>query len=369
MPRGKIALLIPHFGGLGIVRAMATLGTGLAALGHETELLVGCVRKGPPFPLPEALRLVDLDWDGRRKPAATLVRYLEEERPPALFSATHEANVLALQAQAEAGVETRVVVSVRLHVSAHLQSQPSLLRSVGRGMAQHYPRAAGIVALCGDVAEDMVRLSGLPREAITVIPNAVDAEAIRRLAEAAADHPGFGEGLPVVLGAGRLMAQKDFPTLIRAFAAVRERRPAKLVILGEGPERPRLQRLIGDLGLSGDAALPGHAANPFPAMRAAAVFVLSSRYEGFANVLPEALACGTPVVSTDCPGGSAEVLADGRYGAVVPMGDPPALAAAIERTLDARPAAESLIARAREFAPEAIAERWLGLIGEGARPA
>ena len=149
------------------------------------------------------------------------------------------------------------------------------------------------------------------------------------------DHPWFAPGAPpVILGAGRLTEQKDFPTLIRAFALVRKKHPARLMILGEGEERSKLETLVQELGLEKEVSLPGFVDNPYKYMKRAAVFVLSSRWEGFPNVLVEAMALGTPVVSTDCPNGPAEILENGKWGELVPVGETQSLASAVLRTLD-----------------------------------
>jgi glycosyltransferase involved in cell wall biosynthesis len=169
----------------------------------------------------------------------------------------------------------------------------------------------------------------------------------------------------VVLGAGRLHPQKDFPTLLRAFARVRAQRPARLVVLGSGKRAARraaLLALAGRLGVGADVDLPGFAENPYAYMARAAVFALSSAWEGLPTALIEAMACGCPVVSTDCPSGPAEILEGGRYGELVPVGDDAALAAALLRALDAPPARAALRARAAQFSLEAAVERYLPVL-------
>jgi glycosyltransferase involved in cell wall biosynthesis len=173
-------------------------------------------------------------------------------------------------------------------------------------------------------------------------------------------------GPPVVLGVGRLTAQKDFATLIGAFALVRKRRSARLLIIGEGEERARLLGLVSLLGLRDSVDLPGFEPNPLPSMRAAHLLVMSSTWEGFGNVLVEALYCGTPVVSTDCPHGPREILADGDYGRLVPVRDREALAVAILDTLDEAPDRQKLQRRAADFSVERSGDRYretLGLTG------
>ena len=166
----------------------------------------------------------------------------------------------------------------------------------------------------------------------------------------------------MILGVGRLTQAKDFPTLIRAFALVRKKRAARLMILGEGEERPKLEALVRELGLEREVTLPGFVDNPYKYMKRAAVFVLSSKWEGFGNVLVEAMALGTPVVSTDCPSGPAEILENGRWGRLVPVGDVYALAEAIIETLDEEHHPD-VANRAKDFAVELAVEKYINVLG------
>jgi glycosyltransferase involved in cell wall biosynthesis len=279
------------------------------------------------------------------------------------------ANLIALWARTLARVPTRVYVSVRSNLSQEAEHAPS---RVGRWLPRlarvFYPRAQAVIAVSQGVADDLEGLIGAGRARVLVIPNPVVTPDLTTLAAAAADHPWFKPGLivgapPVVLAAGRLSPQKDFQTLIRAFALLVRDRDLRLLILGEGPERAALEFLVRDLGLTGRVALPGFRANPFALMARARLFVLSSAWEGLPGVLIQAMACGTPVVSTDCPSGPREVLADGRYGPLVPVGDPQALAHAIGETLDQPIAADLLRARADDFALAPVTRRYLEVLG------
>jgi len=299
----------------------------------------------------------------------SLAAYLRRERPRALLSALNYSNLAAIWARDLAGVPTRLVVSERNTLSVRAaRERRRRLRVLPRLVRALYPRADAILAVSDGVADDLARLTGIPRERITTTGNPVVTEDLARRAAAPLEHPWLAPGAPpVVLGAGKLKPQKDFATLLRAFARLRTRRAARLVILGEGPERARLTALARDLGVADDVALPGFVAEPFPWLARAAVFALSSAWEGLPGVLVQALACGTPVVSTDCPSGPREILEDGRLGPLVPVGDADALAAALERTLEAPPAPEPLRTRARDFAVGPVAERYLAaLLADGA---
>ena len=296
-------------------------------------------------------------WLWRRGRA--LADYLRERSPVALYAIGETANLLALTARRNAAVPVRVIAG--LHAVPGPWRRPDPFGRFRGWLAERMvlralPQADGIVAVSRGVAERWSRAARIPRARITTIHNPVRPDLARR-AEAVPDHPLvaplFGpEAPPVVLGVGRLVRQKDFPTLVRAFASVREKRTARLLVLGEGPERGRLERLAANLGLAGDIAFPGQVENPYAVMARAALLALSSRWEGMGLVVAEALACGCPVVSTDCPAGPAEILEGGRYGRLTPVGDPAALAEAILATLREPPARERLRARGRWFTPE-----------------
>ncbi|MCB1884200.1 MAG: glycosyltransferase [Geminicoccaceae bacterium] len=289
-----------------------------------------------------------------------LAGFLRSERPDALFTATPFLNVEALLANRLAGGATRVVLSERTHFSSGKAKKRWRLRRLAPLMGAVYPWAHAVVAVSKGVADDVARSTGLDRDRLTVLHNPVLLPGFTERAAERADHPWFAKGgPPVVLAIGRPTRQKDFDTLVRAFAMLRARRPARLVVIGEsatsgggGGGAAALLTLAGRLGVAGDVALLGYKANPLPYLRRAALFALSSRYEGFGNVLVEALACGTPIVSTDCPSGPAEILEGGRYGRLVPVGDAGALAAAMALTLDAPPDPATLRERAAHFGYE-----------------
>jgi len=201
-----------------------------------------------------------------------------------------------------------------------------------------------------------------PRRIVT-IANPVDVEAIRQQARMPVAHPWLAPGAPpLILAVGKLKPQKDFETLIRAFAKLRRVRSANLVILGEGEQRRRLRELAAVLGVEGSVALPGFAPNPHAWMRQAALFVLSSRWEGFSNALVEALALGCPSVATDCPSGPAELLQYGELGPLARVGDPASLSAAMLKALGHPVAPARLMARAEDFSVETAAERYLAVL-------
>ena len=219
------------------------------------------------------------------------------------------------------------------------------------------------------VADDVARLTGIPADTIRVIYNPVVTPAVLAKMQQPVDHPWFAAGEPpVILGVGRLVSQKDFPTLVEAFAIVRQQRSARLMILGEGEDREKLEAQISALGLQDDVALPGFAENPYAYMAHANVFALSSIFEGFGNVVAEAMAAGTAIVSTDCPSGPAEILEGGRYGKLVPVNDPAALAEGILATLEAPIAADILRQRAQEFSVDRVTDQYIEVLSRLAPP-
>ena len=340
----KIALFLPNLVGGGAERVMLTLAGRLAA--SESELcrrgyavdLVLASASGPYLSqIPAGVRLVDLGASRTLLSLPALARYLRRERPAVLLSALDHANIVALWAKRIARVPTQIVITIHNTVSQEMRSAKTLRHRLTLPLARvFFSWAEGIVAVSHGAADDLSRTLGLPRERIQVIYNPVVSEALLEKSRQPLAHPWFAPGAPpVVLSVGRLNAQKDFPTLLRAFAQVRRGQNVRLLILGEGEERGRLEALARELDLGDDVSFPGFVDNPFAYMRRASLYVLSSRFEGLPTVLVEALACGCPVVSTDCPSGPSEILDGGRYGPLVPVGDAPALACAVSSALAA----------------------------------
>lgn len=363
-PSKRLAIYLPSLRGGGAERIMVTLANAFADRGFKTDLVLAQAEGPYLTDVSPNVSLVNLDSSRVATSLPKLVSYMRRERPDAMFSALNHANVIALLAKRFSGVKMRLVVSERNTLSP---SRRHLRQSRG-GLVQHlmrltYPWADGVIAISNGVADDLSSTIGLSRDRIDVVFNPVDLAFVRQLAEQTFLHPWFGpDEPPVILGIGRLVEQKDFPVLIRSFAQLRAHRPAKLVILGEGVLRSELQDLIAELSLSEDVALPGFNENPFVWLRQSAVFVFSSAWEGFGNVLVEAMACGIPVVSTDCPSGPSEILENGKWGRLVPVGDVEALAHAMATTLDdvSHP---NVSARAADFSVDRAVDGYLRVLG------
>jgi glycosyltransferase involved in cell wall biosynthesis len=404
VPGSRLAFYLDNFEGGGVQKTTLTLAGALAARGHPVDVLVcrpsGALQDQVPPGVDVAALGEPAAWSARAlalksdpghlgailgglvlspRPSPTLgwlgplAAALEARRPSALCAATTQMNIEAVLARRLAGVKTRIIVSERNALrGGHLQHGwparflPALIRRA-------YDQADAVVAVSDGVADDLAAWSGLPRAQIATIYNPVVTEELRRLQREPVDHPWFQPGAPpVVMSAGRLGRAKDFPTLVRAFAQVRRLRPARLVIFGKGKSEAKttksiagLQALAAEVGVEGDVALPGFVANPFAYMARAATFALSSINEGLPGVLIQAMACGCPVVSTDCPSGPAEILAGGRYGRLVPPGDDKALAEAILATLEAPPPTALLRERAGWFSVErAVAQYERLMLGD-----
>jgi len=375
-----LAVFLHSLAGAGAQRRALTLVNGFADRGHRVDLILVSAQ-GPLLGQVSAqVRVLELDspplrvlrrWHSKRRrqmfaSAWPLAKYLGADRPDVLLSAASHANLAALRARRIAGGETPVVLRASNHLSRSSWNRlrwPRLLKWLGA--RRTYRQADAIIAVSNGIADDLVSHAGVPADRITTILNPTLTADVSHKAGLPIGHPWLAPGgPPVILAAGRFVPQKDLPTLVRAFARVRTARPARLVILGDGPRRPQIAALVRRLHLADDVDLPGFVDNPFAWMSRAAVFVLSSAWEGLPGVLIEAMACGCPVVSTDCPSGPAEILAGGAYGGLVPVGDAAALARAILATLDRPPDRVALVARAGEFASDRAIDRYLDVLAE-----
>ncbi len=297
-----------------------------------------------------------------------LVDHLAGARPRALLSAVDFSNIAALcagtLARRKPGVTTRIVTSFHTHVSTAVEhSAHRRMKCLPRMLRAWLPRADAIAACSHESAIDLARLAGIEAKQVAAIDNPIDLQRIEADAPREIDHPWWGTAdTPVVVSVGRLAPEKDHALLVEAFARVRKRRPLRLAILGEGPERARLEARIRALDLARHVLMPGFVADPFAWVARSAVFVLPSRYEGFGCALAEALACGNEVVACDGPGGVRAVLDNGRLGQLVPPGNVDAMATAIHRALDAPTPPEPRRARARDFSVDRAADRYLELL-------
>lgn len=352
----RVALLMPNFEAGGAERVMIRLAGGLAERGYRVDLIVLSERGAYRDEVDPRVTIVGLNAARAWRGMAALARYLRQNRPAALLSALFHMNFLAVMARRLAGISTRVVISEH-------NTQELVRRAVSRPrwwlyrLAQRltYPLADAAVAVSAGIADDLARAVPALRGRISAIGNPVVTPELLEQSRQPLAHDWLAPDAPaLVLAAGRLIQAKGFDVLLEAFAQVLARVPARLAILGEGPERAALQERIAQRGLDSRVLLAGFAKNPYAWMRRARVFVLSSRHEGLPGALIEAMACGCRVVATDCPHGPAEILEHGRWGQLVAVDDAAALAQAICAALTADQAPD-VARRALDYSlPQAV---------------
>ena len=404
----RIAFLLDSLSGGGAEQVILNLANGFASAGFTVDLLVCRMRGQLLAQIPSNVSLIRLNSVsslsgmlcafradiGCFKPVmATLIRlqkvpatfkslpaiidYLKDNQPAALLSALPKSNISAVLAGKCCGGSTRIAVGVHNHYSATSQFEKKENRikdAFALAMMRRYYRQADVViAVSHGTEKDACEAFELPPRQVTSVYNPIATHDIAELGEAAPGHPWLGvEDIPVILGIGRFVAEKDFPLLLDAFAKVRQAREVRLIFLGgdftsydQRSLKMALLEQAEQLGVADDVDMPGFVDNPYAYLSRAGVFVLSSVCEGFGNVLVEALLCGCPVVSTDCPGGPAEILEDGKYGELVPVGDKHRLADAICRSLDAPPRdREFLRSRGSEFSVEVAVKNYRRLLLE-----
>jgi glycosyltransferase involved in cell wall biosynthesis len=358
----RIAILLPDLRGGGAERVNLTLAREFLARGHAVDFVLMRAEGELIGLVPEGARVIDLQAPRVRDLIGPLVRYLRRSRPDAVLAAMWPLTSVAVLARALARFPVRLVLSEHTTLSRHYSGRGALHRLVLRAsLALTCPLANARVTVSGGVAEDMARLGGLRRDHAAIIHNPVPPalpgpvpDSVEALWRSPRGHR--------ILAVGSFKAEKNLSLLIRAFAHIADLMDARLMLLGEGSLRPDLEALARKVGVADRVAMPGFAADPGPYYQSADLFVLSSDYEGLPTVLIEALGHGLPVVSTDCPSGPAEILENGRYGRLVPVGDAAALATAMAEALVTDHDRDALRRRAADFAPEKAADRYLALL-------
>jgi len=362
----KLALFLPSLEGGGAERIMVNLAEGFAERGVATDLVLARAEGPYMSQVSPKVNVVDLAASRVLFSTGALANYLRASRPDAVISALDYANLVAVWAKRLARTDTRVLVTVHNQLTVPREEPRSLKGSVVLNlMRPFYPWADEIIAVSNGVADDVTHTTGIPRRLISTIYNPVVSDAMLAKGEGAVNRDWVKEDdPPIILGIGRFTEQKDFPTLIRAFDLVRRTHEAKLIILGEGPLRGELETLVANLGLQKSVILPGFVDNPYAYLKRAAVFALSSKWEGLPTVLIEALALGTPIVATNCKSGPDEILQGGKYGTLVPISNVQALADALEETLEASGQQPQVTPEAYEpFTMDAAVDAYLSAAG------
>ncbi|MGI9213457.1 MAG: glycosyltransferase [Methylococcaceae bacterium] len=337
----NIVLFLPTFGDGGIERNFVYLANGLVQSGHRVSLLVPDPQGSFMEQLHETVECVAFSATGKAAWVDFLLQFIQARRPDAVLTGQADDHRMAATVRQRLGGSERCcfyafVGTPLLHMAEQRYRFPPALWLKRLKLARLMRDQPRLLANSQGVALDLSRLTGRPLTDIAVVPNPTIPPQLDELAGVALHHPWLQDpDIPVIMGAGRMSRAKDFPTLIKAFARVHQARPARLMLLGAGHQADTLKSLAASLGIAQAVDWPGFVTNPYAYLARAAVFVLSSRWEGCPNVLIEALAVGTPVVATDCISGPSEVLQQGRYGRLVPVGDDQAMSAAILATLDA----------------------------------
>lgn len=310
------------------------------------------------------INLVDLKAAKIRFALPALIKYLRTTKPQVVLSAETPVNSLAILARMITGIPEHLIVSERNHLTSVAKNATRMADRFRHSLVKYlYPHSDLILTVSKGVEKDLISSSKINKKKIRSIYNMFDVNRIIAQSQARLEPLWHGKGkLPIIINVGRLSSQKDHETLIRAFAILRSKKACRLLILGEGSERPKLISLARELKVNDDVLMPGFVSNPFAYMAQANVFALSSAWEGLPGVLIEALACGVPVVSTDCPTGPAEILENGKYGVLTPVGNPFELAEAILKTLDHPLASNVLQKRAMDFSIENIMPQYLEIL-------
>ena len=365
---GSLAFFLPDFAGGGAERMTLNLVQAMRDQGFSATLVVTRPDGALSGLVPPGVDVVVLNRAGALASFFGLARFLQAQRPDVLISAHGHNNIVALWARGWAkltsGVGTRVIVQQHNVMSAQARAGDGWRFTLLPWLYRLFVGGAdAVVAVSAGAADDLAAATGLSRDRIEVIPNPVIGPDVAAALGRPVDHAFFEAGSPpMFLTVGRFVPVKGLETAVEAFALVRARRPARLMMAGDGPLRPALEARVAALGLGDDVAFAGFVANPLAMMRRSAALLLPSRHEGFGAVIVEALAAGCPVVSTDCPFGPAEILENGLYGRLTPVGDAGAMARAMEAVLDEATDPARLQARAEDFTQARVGARYARLI-------
>ena len=357
----RVAFFMPNLAGGGAQRVVLILAKEFLKLGLQVDFVLAQANGEFIEDLPKEARLIELNASRVLFTLPGLIRYLRKHSPVAVYSAPQHAHIILMLAKMISRSPTCVILHIGNHISTQLKFSRKFQDKIYPTLLWMLQRYANVfIAVSDGVAQDLVHAAQISPEKVRVIYNPVYRAGIEDLMQQPVNHQWFNESrFPVILAVGRLVEQKDYPTLLRAFSYLRNRKPARLFIMGEGKLLTELKLLAEELGIGDDVNFAGFDPNPYRYMARCSVFVLSSAWEGFANVIAEALACGAQVVSTNCKSGPAEVLLNGHYGQLVPVGDDVALADAIIEALDHPVEKENLRQRGRFFSAESAAKQYL----------
>lgn len=361
METKHISLFIRYLPVGGIQKIAVRLVNEFVERGHTVDLILAKGGGALTKEVHPEVQLVNLGKSRVWWALPDLRTYLSQREPQVLLSLGFAVNVVSAWAKLLPPFGINVVLSVHNNMSEYSRSGEIWYSKYVPTMIQLlYPVADKVIAVSDGVLDDLKSISSRIAGRGCVIHSPLVDEEVFQKADEPVSHPWLEEKEdPVILGVGRLTPQKNFDLLLRAFARLKKKRDAQLIILGDGNQRRHLESRIEDLGIGEHVDLPGFVSNPYPFMAGASLFALASKYEGFGIVLVEALACGCPIVSTDCPSGPREILEGGRWGRLVPVGDEQALAEAIKESLDEEHDPERLRQRAMDFSVDKAVDNYL----------
>lgn len=354
----RIVMMLHDLRGGGAERVNLRLLRSFRKMGHEVELVLVSRTGAYAGEVPDGVRVTDLGKSNVFKAVPQMARYLRAERPASVLTGLTHMNIAVLMAKLWARSAARIIVVEHNQISMHAARAQRLRAKITYRLVPFFYRfAEKVVAVSEGVASDVRNFTGLRGEKVVCIYNPIFDQSILKAANDRVDDSWLNDAsVPVIVAVGRLHRQKGFDILLNSFAALRAKVPVRLIILGEGEERPALEQMIDALGIAPDVRLAGFADNPYAMLARADLFVLSSRWEGLPTVIVEALACGAKVVATDCPSGPREILADGKYGRLVPVENVEALTTAMFEALNAP--SDDYSDRAREYDADLAARNY-----------
>lgn len=336
----SIVFFLPSLGGGGTERIIVNIVNNLDKRKYNVSLVLGEAKGDFLNEIEKGVPIVNLNASGNLKLLFKLTEYFNKAAPEIFISSFPRFDLISLLAKMFSKKKTKIIIIEHINFSFHLFTARSLYRRlIGRLILPSfvkvfYPMADIIVCVSNGVAKDISKIINRP-DKIKIIYNPVISDKIYKLSEETIRHAWFSDQkIPIILAAGRLAKQKDYPTLLEAFKLVIEKNPARLVILGEGEDRNKLEKFSQRIGIFENVLFLGFQKNPYKYMKKAAVFVLSSLQEGFPTVIVEDMACGAPVVSTNCRSGPNEIIENGKNGLLVPIGDPISLADGITKLIE-----------------------------------
>ncbi|MBT3413285.1 MAG: glycosyltransferase [Candidatus Jacksonbacteria bacterium] len=355
----ELIILIPSLRGGGLEKTILRLATELNQQNVDLDFVVTNMVNSA-YQVPNKLPFINLDAARIAYALVPLVRYLKKTKPRVLFSAGTPLNSIAVLAKLVSGYPKRLVLGERNHLSSIVRHssrfrdrfRPYLVRFL-------YTFANLVLAVSKSVADDVITIGGLDEKKVRVVHNFFDVDQIRVQASVPTNIDWIDTpDVPILISVGRMVPQKGYDILLKAFSLLRKQRECRLVILGDGTERATLEILAKELNVHNDVFMPGFVQNPYAYMAKASLLVQSSLWEGLPGVLIEALACGTPVVAINSPGGASEILAGGKYGTLITTPNVTDLAEAISHNLNNKSDSKKLIDRARFFSSENILQQY-----------